>query len=228
LHGHNPGPIAANPSRPPLVRGGTERQTLARHDDGRHAIAPEGARIGWGERKRTPTQAVERSRRNVGVCKLTPSSAPGLDKCSGGKTARALHDQTPSSDLLPGWRLKDRAGKFAAHGPSCSGRPPHPAEGRLHRPPMILAAPATGRSPDSRAESRIFRFPMHRLPGTSARAVSDATWRPSDRRLPRGSASVASTLAHRCGGSRGLAAWPRTPFPFHPPAMLDGRLLLHT
>jgi hypothetical protein len=40
------------------------------------------------------------------------------------------------------------------------------------------------------------------------------------------SASVASTLAHRCGGSRGLAAKPRTPFPFHPPATLDGHLLL--
>jgi hypothetical protein len=29
---------AANPSCPPLVRGGTERQLLAHHDDGIHAI----------------------------------------------------------------------------------------------------------------------------------------------------------------------------------------------
>jgi hypothetical protein len=30
---------AANPSCPPLVRGGTKRRTLARQDDGLHAIA---------------------------------------------------------------------------------------------------------------------------------------------------------------------------------------------
>jgi hypothetical protein len=33
--------IAANPSCPPLVRGGTKRQTLAHPDDGIHAIALE-------------------------------------------------------------------------------------------------------------------------------------------------------------------------------------------
>jgi hypothetical protein len=33
----------------------------------------ESERIGWGELKRTPTQAIERSCRNVGVRKLTPT-----------------------------------------------------------------------------------------------------------------------------------------------------------
>jgi hypothetical protein len=92
------------------------------------------AHIGWGELANPDISARSFDCLRWGSLSLTPTYAPsalGLDKCSGGKTARALHDQTPSSDLLPGGRLKDRAGKLTAHGPSYFGRPPHPAEGRL-------------------------------------------------------------------------------------------------
>ena len=137
-----------------------------------------------------------------------------LKRSCGGCPAPVSHDQTPSSDLLPGWRLKDRAARHLAPCPSCSGRLPRPTGGRLHRPPVIQAAPTTGRSPDSRGkpENPASDAPPSQDVRARRRRHVAAQWLALPGRKRRG----AALLAYRCGGSRGLATKPRTPFPFDP------------
>ena len=71
------------------------------------------------------------------------------------------------------------------------------------------------------------RFPMHHLPRPFARAVFlDATLRPSGWLLRGGKAAVhlhSPTVAGAVGDLRRFR--PRTPFPFHPSALLNGHLL---
>ena len=71
------------------------------------------------------------------------------------------------------------------------------------------------------------RFPMHHLPRPFARAVVlDATLRPSGWLLRGGKAAVhlhSPTVAGAVGELRRFR--PRTPFPFHPSALLNGHLL---
>ena len=73
----------------------------------------------------------------------------------------------------------------------------------------------------------VLRFPMHLLPRPFARAVFlDATLRPSGWLLRGGKAAVhlhSPTVAGAVGELRRFR--PRTPFPFHPSALLNGHLL---
>lgn len=134
--------------------------------------------------------------------------------------APVSHDQTPSSDLLRRMtvssaadRIGSRNALYAAR--SCSGRLPHPTEGRFQRPPRFLAAPATGRSPDSRGGSRMFSGRCTTFPRPFAHAVVlGATLRPSGWLLLRGGKAAvhlhSPTVAGAVGELRRFR--PRTPF----------------
>ena len=73
----------------------------------------------------------------------------------------------------------------------------------------------------------VLRFPMHHIPRPFARAVFlDATLRPSGWLLRGGKAAVhlhSPTVAGAVGALRRFR--PRTPFPFHRSALLNGHLL---
>ena len=119
------------------------------------------------------------------------------------------------------------SGKSVAHDPSCFGRPPHPTEGRLHPPPTIPAAPATGRSPDSRAETGSSGFRCTAFPGRSRASF------PTPRSGPvAGSSGEEAPRLHlnspTVAGAVGAWRHGRVPHSrFTRSATLNGHLLLH-